>query len=164
MYCDKVTRKDYVSILFETLNESIDTSTDAKDSKDVERVEKKLTLDEIKVNMLGFLIGGFDTMSTALNLCLYVLAKHPEQVSKLQAELDHVIQTADVSSTLPTSTSNSIFLIVLKFKTKKAEINYETVMVLSIWKCLSKKCFDCIRSPTRKKLDIGSIEFTTANI
>ena len=139
MYCDKVTRKDYVSILFETLNESIDTSTDAKDSKDVERVEKKLTLDEIKVNMLGFLIGGFDTMSTALNLCLYVLAKHPEQVSKLQGELDHVIQTADVSSTLPTSTSNSIFLIVLKFKTKKAEINYETVMGLEYMEMFVKE-------------------------
>ena len=37
---------------------------------------------------MAFMVAGFDTTSSALNSCLYVLATNPEQQDKLQAEID----------------------------------------------------------------------------
>ena len=48
---------------------------------------------EIITNLATFLLAGFETTSSALNFCFYVLAKHPEQMSKLQGELDRFINT-----------------------------------------------------------------------
>ena len=38
--------------------------------------------------MVGFLIAGFETTSSTLNLCLYMMTKHPDEMRKLQAEVD----------------------------------------------------------------------------
>ena len=38
--------------------------------------------------MLAFMVAGFETTSSALNSCLYVLAKNEEQQQILQAEID----------------------------------------------------------------------------
>ena len=34
------------------------------------------------------MIAGYDTTSNALTYCSYILAKHPEELSKLQEEID----------------------------------------------------------------------------
>ena len=38
--------------------------------------------------MIAFLFAGFGTSSSALEYCFHVLAWHPDQMAKLQAELD----------------------------------------------------------------------------
>ena len=86
----KFNRRDYVSILLQTLDENLNTENDEKSSKEFETssIEKKMTLEEIKLNLVGFLIAGFDTVSSAINYSMYVLATHPEQLTRLQEEVD----------------------------------------------------------------------------
>lgn len=38
--------------------------------------------------MVGFLLAGFETTSTALGYCFHILAHHPDELSELQSELD----------------------------------------------------------------------------
>ena len=45
-------------------------------------------LKEIKMNLVVFMLAGFDTSSNTLNYCSYILANHPEELLKLQEELD----------------------------------------------------------------------------
>jgi hypothetical protein len=45
-------------------------------------------LKEIKFNLVGFLLAGFETTSTALNYCFYILSTHPDEMQKLQHEID----------------------------------------------------------------------------
>ena len=37
------------------------------------------------------LLAGYETTATSLTYCLFVLARHPDEQMKLQAELDSVI-------------------------------------------------------------------------
>ena len=37
---------------------------------------------------MTFLVAGYDTTSNALTYCSYILAKHPEELAKLQDEID----------------------------------------------------------------------------
>jgi cytochrome P450 len=50
-------------------------------------IEKK-TLKEIEFNLVGFLLAGFETTSTALGYCFYVLATKNNEMLKLQDEID----------------------------------------------------------------------------
>ncbi|CAF1102353.1 unnamed protein product [Adineta steineri] len=50
--------------------------------------DKKLSNDEIKGNVFLFMVAGFDTTSTMLGYCTYVLATQPDIQKKLQAEVD----------------------------------------------------------------------------
>ena len=79
-----------MSVLLQTLDENFKRENDDKTSKEIENnsVEKKMTLDEIKMNLVGLLIAGFDTISSAINYSMYVLATHPEQLTRLQEEVD----------------------------------------------------------------------------
>ena len=54
---------------------------------------------EIKGNLMAFMVAGFDTTSSALNSCLYVLAFHPDQQERLQAEIDQHREKQDVRDT-----------------------------------------------------------------
>ena len=40
------------------------------------------------MNLTMFLAAGFETVYNALNYCFYVLATHPEEMKKLQDEID----------------------------------------------------------------------------
>lgn len=50
--------------------------------------------------MVGFLMAGFETTSSTLNLCLYMMAKHPDELKKLQAEVDEHFKNTEVCSRL----------------------------------------------------------------
>ncbi|CAF1460960.1 unnamed protein product [Rotaria sordida] len=48
----------------------------------------QLTREEVLSNILVFMAAGYETTSTALAYATYVLARHPEVLQKLQAEID----------------------------------------------------------------------------
>ena len=41
------------------------------------------------MNLILFLLMGFETTSTALSHCLYILSKYPHEMEKLQSEIDN---------------------------------------------------------------------------
>ena len=47
--------------------------------------------------MVGFLIAGFETTSNTINFCLYMMAKYPDELKKLQEEVDAHFKDAKVS-------------------------------------------------------------------
>lgn len=46
--------------------------------------------------MIGFLLAGFESTSSTLNFSLYMMAKHPEELKKLQAEVDTCFKSTNV--------------------------------------------------------------------
>lgn len=77
------------------------------DKYDPSRIEKKLTYEvnfesflssehvffkymikEVIMNLILFLNAGFETTSVTLSTLAFILAKHPEEMKKLQVELD----------------------------------------------------------------------------
>ena len=52
---------------------------------------------EIKLNMVTFMLAGYDTTSNTLTFCSYILATHPEEMAKLQEEIDAKFADSDVS-------------------------------------------------------------------
>lgn len=44
-----------------------------------------------------FLLAGYETTSTALSYCFYVLAKHPSEMIKLQNEIDSAFANLDLN-------------------------------------------------------------------
>ena len=51
-------------------------------------MSKSLTHEEIKGQLMVFLIAGFDTTANSLSYASFLLAKHPEKMKKLQEEID----------------------------------------------------------------------------
>ena len=43
---------------------------------------------EIITNLVLFLLTGFETTSSALSYCIYEMTQHPNEMAKLQAEVD----------------------------------------------------------------------------
>ena len=88
--------RDYMQILLEAQSEELEKS-EKKMTLDVSYNLKFasfglrldfLTLQEIKVNLVMFMLAGYDTTSNTLSYCSYVLATHPEEQAKLQDEID----------------------------------------------------------------------------
>lgn len=40
------------------------------------------------MNLVLFLLAGFETTAVTLSHCAFILAKHPEEMAKLQTEID----------------------------------------------------------------------------
>ncbi len=120
MFILKVNRKDFTQLL---LDSKIEDHEELKRKEKVDlaqfRLDKEMSFDvlmanfdmfysilftaiilfskEIKFNLVGFLLAGFETTSTALNYCFYVLANHREELDKLHEELDlHFPPDSDV--------------------------------------------------------------------
>ncbi|CAF1138136.1 unnamed protein product, partial [Didymodactylos carnosus] len=51
-------------------------------------IPKQLMYEEVKMNTILFLLAGYETTSTSLAYCTYVLANHPDVQEKLQDEID----------------------------------------------------------------------------
>ena len=58
----------------------------------------QLTRKEILSNIVVFMAAGYETTSTALANATYELARHPEVLQKLQAEIDQLPLTNDDTS------------------------------------------------------------------
>jgi cytochrome P450 len=59
-------------------------------------MSKELHYDEVVANILLFMIAGYETTSTVLTYCTYVLAREPLIQKKLQAEIDlHPVNKGD---------------------------------------------------------------------
>lgn len=86
---DKIYKKDYLQLLIDAQSDEFDHSNDSMqyDYKTV-NLQKKLTFDEVKSNTIAFLLAGYETTATTLGYCMYVLATHPEELKKLQDEID----------------------------------------------------------------------------
>lgn len=86
---NNVSTKDYMQILLESQSEQIDTSNDTSNQDlNQAKLEKKMTLDEIKLNLVGFMLAGYDTTSNALSYAMHILTTHPDELAKLQDEID----------------------------------------------------------------------------
>lgn len=54
---------------------------------------KKMSLEEIKRNLVLFVLAGYDSTSSTLNDCIYMLLSHPTEMLKVQKEIDHAFAT-----------------------------------------------------------------------
>ncbi|CAF1333431.1 unnamed protein product [Didymodactylos carnosus] len=87
-------RVDLLQLMLEAA--SREQIKDKKDDVDEQYIAKKLTYDEVIANVFLFMIAGYETTSTALAYCTYVLANHPEEQLKLQEEIDeYLLQNED---------------------------------------------------------------------
>ncbi len=84
----KIYKLDYMQLLIEALDDNLDTSLDKIEYSTNMKLEKKLTLHEVNENLLLFLLAGFETTSTTLSYCFWVLAQHPNEQNKLHDEID----------------------------------------------------------------------------
>ena len=52
---------------------------------------------EVNENLIDFLLAGFETTYTTLNYCFYALTKYPDEMVKLQDEIDSKFSYDDVT-------------------------------------------------------------------
>ncbi len=76
-------RNDYIKLLINAfMKEKL-----SADESSTECTLKSQELTEIKTNLILFMLAGYETTSTALSYCVYILAKHPEEQQKLVDEI-----------------------------------------------------------------------------
>jgi len=78
------------------------------------------------MNLMQFFLAGFETTFTALNYCIYVLSKHPEEMQKLQDEIDSYF--ADMVNK-PVFEKYKFFKLINLFL--KTEITYDDIQHLN---------------------------------
>ncbi|CAF1106854.1 unnamed protein product [Rotaria sordida] len=64
------------------------TPNQIKNDNNGDVMSKKLHYDEVIINVFSFMIAGYETTSTALTYCTYILATQPTIQEKLRAEID----------------------------------------------------------------------------
>ncbi|CAF3822196.1 unnamed protein product [Rotaria sordida] len=64
------------------------TSNEIKDDNNSDVIPKKLQYEEVVNNAFLFMIAGYETTSTALTYCTYILATHPTVQEKLRKEIE----------------------------------------------------------------------------
>ena len=84
-------KRDFVQLLleaeaFKSENKS-DTESDGGGDPSAVHIIKKLSPNEVKTNLILFMLAGYETTSTALTYSTYVLAKYPEEQQKLYDEI-----------------------------------------------------------------------------
>nr|QVK45581.1 cytochrome P450 [Brachionus paranguensis] len=86
---ENIRRKDFSQLLIDSRIE--DGENLKKNEKIVMskfRLDKQMSFEEIEFNLVGFLLAGFETTSSALNYSFFILANHLDEANKLQQELD----------------------------------------------------------------------------
>nr|ATW72301.1 cytochrome p450 CYP3045B3 [Brachionus calyciflorus] len=86
---ENILRRDFTQLLIES---KIDDNETLKTNEKIElskfRLDREMSFEEIEFNLVGFLLAGFETTSSALNYSFFILANHPSELKKLQEELD----------------------------------------------------------------------------
>nr|UOU03275.1 cytochrome P450 3045B1 [Brachionus rubens] len=102
---ENIRRKDFTQLLTES---RIEDDESLKKNEKIElnkfRLDRQMSFEEIEFNLVGFLLAGFETTSSALNYSFFILANHPDEMKKLQDELDEF--TAHNESTLEVNFDN----------------------------------------------------------
>jgi cytochrome P450 len=95
---NKVERRDFFQLLIEARDENVEVENDLEKVEiDKHSFEKKMSFEEIEFNLVGFLLAGFETTSTALNYCFLILSTHPHEMEVLQNEIDSFFACRDGS-------------------------------------------------------------------
>ena len=55
-------------------------------------LSKNLNPQELEQNLILFMIAGYETTSTTLSYCMFVLARHPKEQQKLIEEIDLLLE------------------------------------------------------------------------
>ncbi|CAF4424840.1 unnamed protein product, partial [Adineta steineri] len=83
---DKLRQVDLLQLMLNaTISDDVKITDDLNDKS---TASKQLHKDEVIANMLLFMIAGYDSVSTVLASCTYVLATKNDIQEKLRAEID----------------------------------------------------------------------------
>ncbi|GAB0094367.1 hypothetical protein DMENIID0001_096570 [Sergentomyia squamirostris] len=87
---NNVSRKDFMQLLLQLRNTgNVGSDEDFSIKSDG---PKRMTINEIAAQAHVFFLAGFETTSTLMSFCLYLLAKNPVAQQKLQSEIDQVLE------------------------------------------------------------------------
>ncbi|CAB04582.3 Cytochrome P450 [Caenorhabditis elegans] len=73
------------------------TDTNIEDNAFGIKVEKKVTSEDVIGACFVFLLAGFDTTANTLAYASYLLAKHPQEMRKVQDEIDRICTSEHIS-------------------------------------------------------------------
>ena len=96
----EIKKRDFVQLLLDaeafnnsSQNKSDNSESDGQIDPSMIHVVKRLTLNEVKSNLIGFMLAGYETTSTTLSYCAYVLSKHPQEQQRLYDEISSVFDS-----------------------------------------------------------------------
>lgn len=97
---DNIKKRDYLQLVLEAelyKNPSTQNTSDSEGEGQLDpsgvRIEKKLSSDEVKSSLMSFMIAGYETTSTTLCYCAYVLSKYENEQQKLYDEISSAFGT-----------------------------------------------------------------------
>ncbi len=96
--CDSPPPNDYLQIITDAAAASATTAqktTTNLNEHETNAVAGSMSMNEIKSNLLLFMLAGYETSTFALSYCCYVLATHPDELAKLQDEIDETLNLID---------------------------------------------------------------------
>lgn len=94
---EKIDKRDYMQLLLDSESNDFKPQYDQTDLKDLNNVhlEKKLTTEEIRANLIMFMLAGYETTSTALSYSCFVLATNQIEQQKVRDEVDAYFADSD---------------------------------------------------------------------
>lgn len=90
---NNISRRDFLQLLIQLRNTGSIKLNDDWDAK-VSQV-KTMTVNEMAAQAFTFYVAGFETSSTTMSFCLYELAKNKHILSKVQKEIDQILNRHD---------------------------------------------------------------------
>ncbi|GAB0094368.1 hypothetical protein DMENIID0001_096580 [Sergentomyia squamirostris] len=89
---NNISRKDFMQLMLQLRNTGKVGSDEDFSIKSNSDGPKKMTINEIAAQAHVFFLAGFETTSTLMSFCLYLVAKNPQAQQTLQSEIDQVLQ------------------------------------------------------------------------
>nr|AZP56677.1 CYP6K1d [Locusta migratoria migratoria] len=86
---NNVTKRDFIDLLMQLKNKGFVEGDKLENEQDVGK--SYFTLEDLAADSFGFFAAGFETSSTTISSSLYELALHEDIQSKLQQEIDDVL-------------------------------------------------------------------------